>query len=439
MNILKVVNDNGSDLSTVNPTVIKVIGCGGGGSNAVNRMIEANIQAVDFIAVNTDLQALNRSKAQSRLAIGQKITQGLGAGGDPVIGEKAAEEDKEAISNILKGADMVFVTAGMGGGTGTGSAPVVAQIAKELGALTVGVVTTPFTWEGPLRMKLALDGITRLRKAVDSVIVLPNAKIVDVFGEMSFQDQLRAADDLLRQSIEGVSTIITKCGLMNIDFADVRAVMQGQGTAIFGIGTASGENRAVDAASKAINNPMLEDTRIDGAKHCLVNVCAGTSFSTNELDEISKIVNASASPDFDLKAGVVIDESMGEEISVTVIATGFGTSDEAAEQKAEAQPAVLHEEPVKKDTNVFSDDEYKKILAGKSTAGAGTGQTELFSAAETSQEEPDVPATDYGSFERHNLHGENRLPENLDLNDINTPSCLRQNPSLSRTINFNRK
>lgn len=442
MNILKVVNDNGSDLSTVNPTEIKVIGCGGGGSNAVNRMIEADIQAVDFIAVNTDLQALNRSKAQSRLAIGQKITQGLGAGGDPVIGEKAAEEDKEAISNILKGADMVFVTAGMGGGTGTGSAPVVARIAKELGALTVGVVTTPFTWEGPLRMKLALDGIKRLREAVDSVIVLPNAKIVDVFGEMSFQEQLRAADDLLRQSIEGVSTIITKCGLMNIDFADVRAVMQGQGTAIFGIGTASGENRAVDAASKAINNPMLEDTRIDGAKHCLVNVCAGSNFSTNELDEISKIVNASASPDFDLKAGVVIDESMGDEISVTVIATGFGSADEktgTAEKTDAEQPAAVHEEPVKKDTNFFSDDEYKKILAGKSTPAAGSGQNELFSAAETSQGEPDVPAKDYGSFESRGLHGESCPPGNLDLNDINTPSCLRQNPSLSRTINFNRK
>ncbi|SJZ47404.1 cell division protein FtsZ [Treponema porcinum] len=429
----EVLNNEGSDLNAVSPTVIKVVGCGGGGSNAVNRMIEADIKNVDFIALNTDLQALNKSNAKSRLAIGQKITQGLGAGGDPLIGEKAAEEDKDAISNILKGANMVFVTAGMGGGTGTGSAPVVAKIAREIGALTVGIVTTPFPWEGPQRMKLALDGIQRLREAVDSVIVIPNAKIVDVFGQgMSFKEQLRAADDMLRQSIEGMSMIITQHGTPNIDFADVRAAMKGQGTAIFGIGTASGENRAVDAATKAINNPLLEDTRIDGAKHFLINVCASSDFTLNELTEISNIVCASASPAFDLKPGVVTDDSMGDTISVTVIATGFGSENETCEKEPAEQVSAEEINPVKEDDNVFSDEEYSKLLSGKTQV-----QNELFSTADTVQAEPDVPVKDYGSFKKADANSGYRSSVSVDVNDLNTPACLRKN--LSRTINFDRK
>lgn len=432
----EVLNSEGSDLNSVSPTIIKVVGCGGGGSNAVNRMIEANIKNVDFVALNTDLQALNKSIAKNRLAIGQKITQGLGAGGDPSIGEKAAEEDKDAISNIIKGANMVFVTAGMGGGTGTGSAPVVAKIAKEIGALTVGIVTTPFTWEGPQRMKLALDGIQKLKEAVDSVIIIPNAKIVDVFGQgMSFKDQLRAADDLLRQSIEGMSTIITKHGTPNIDFADVRAAMKGQGTAIFGIGTASGENRAVDAASKAINNPLLEDTRIDGAKHFLINVCASSDFSLNELQEISSIVCASANSTYDLKPGVVLDDSMEDEISVTVIATGFGIPYESASSELKAeQEKVNTEEELPIDANTFSSEEYSSILSGKSSFTNKIEQQELFSAANDNKEEAaDIVVKNYGSFEKPEARTK------IDGADINTPACLRKKGNLSRTINFNRK
>ncbi len=359
----EVVNDKGSSVSVASPTVIKVIGCGGGGSNAVNRMIEANFKNVEFIALNTDLLALGKSSAPKRLAIGQKLTQGLGAGGDPDIGEKAAEEDKEAIQNILKGANMVFITAGMGGGTGTGSAPVVARIAKEIGALAVGIVTTPFEWEGEMRMEHAREGLKKLREAVDSIIVIPNAKICEVFDgeskQMNFKQQFLAADDLLRQSIEGMSTIITDYGTPNIDFADVRAAMRGQGTALFGIGNASGENRAVDAAQRAINNPLLEDTKIDGAKHFLVNVRASSDFNLNELKEISNIVTASACPGYDLKPGIVIDESMGDSISVTVIATGFN---DQTKNKIEEPVIIEPSESEKKDPNVFNSDDYDKLF-----------------------------------------------------------------------------
>lgn len=422
----EVVSNVGSDLNVASPTVIKVVGCGGGGSNAVNRMVEAEIKSVDFIALNTDLQALEKSIAKNRLAIGQKITQGLGAGGDPSIGQKAAEEDKDAIANILKGANMVFVTAGMGGGTGTGSVPVVANIAKSLGALTVGIVTTPFQWEGPQRMRLALDGIQKLREAADSVIVIPNAKIVEVFKEnKSFKEQLRAADDLLRQSIEGMSTIITKHGTPNIDFADVRAAMKGQGTAIFGIGTASGENRAVEAASQAINNPMLEDTRIDGAKHFLINVCASSDFSLNELDEISNIICASADPNYDLKPGVVTDDTMDDRISVTVIATGFGNDGKSKNEEVAEENNEVQELQQPQDENTVSSDEWDKIMHPNVNQNENQENNDAFS--NSSADENDVPPNKYGSF------GSNAT-QNFDKNDINTPAALRFN----RKIVFNR-
>ena len=426
----EVVNSGASALDAVNPTVIKVVGCGGGGSNAVNRMIEANIQNVEFIALNTDLQALNKSVAENRIAIGQKITQGLGCGGDPTIGEKAAEEDKDAITNILRGANMVFVTAGMGGGTGTGSAPVVAKIARELGALTVGIVTTPFSWEGKRRMDLALEGLKKLQEAVDSVIVIPNRKICEVFGDgLSFVEQYRAADDLLRQSIEGMSTIITKYGTPNIDFADVRAAMKDQGTAIFGIGVASGENRAVDAATQAINNPLLEDTNIDGAKHFLINVCASSDFKLNELEEISKIVCASASANYDLKPGIVVDETMGESISVTVIATGFNGMGKN-EEPAPVQPVVTEQK--KKDDNTVSAADFDRLLSGNAS-DLEAEAPELFDSSEPVEEETAENPSQYAdSFRKVKT-------ANIDLNDINTPAILRKDRGLSRTINFNRK
>ena len=259
-----VINESGTALDAVSPAVIKVIGCGGGGSNAVNRMIDADIANVDFIVLNTDVQDLNRSKAETRIAIGRKVAKGLGAGGNPKVGEEAAEEDKEAIANLLEGTDMIFITAGMGGGTGTGSAPVVARIARSLGVLTVGVVTTPFEFEGPVRMRQAREGISRLHENVDSLIVIPNQQLLKVVDKnMPIRQAFLVADDVLRQGVEGISNIITKPGDVNRDFTDVKNTMLGQGEAILGVGHASGENRAVDAATKAIKNPLLEDTSID--------------------------------------------------------------------------------------------------------------------------------------------------------------------------------
>ena len=346
------------------PTCIKVVGCGGGGGNAVNRMIEAKISSVEFIAINTDLQALGGSKAEVRLAIGQKVTKGLGSGGKPSIGEQAAEEDKEMITNALRGADMVFVTAGMGGGTGTGSAPIVAQIARELGALTVAVVTTPFDFEGPIRMRQAKAGLEKLRDQVDSLIVIPNQQILKVVDKnTSVPDAFRYADDVLRQGVEGISNIITKPGDVNTDFADVKNTMQGQGNAIFGIGIGEGENRAVEAATKAISNPMLENSHIDGAKNLLINICASEEVSMSEVSEICKIISASASKDFNMYWGQVTSPTMGDKISVTVIATGFDNAQNnmSSVEETVVEP-VAEPEPVINDPNVVRASELDSIL-----------------------------------------------------------------------------
>lgn len=356
------VNGEGASSSNPSPTIIKVIGCGGGGSNAVNRMIDAGIQNVDFIVLNTDLQALNSSHAPTKLAIGQKVTGGLGAGGNPEIGQQAAEEDTEVIQNILKGANMVFVTAGMGGGTGTGSAPVVAKIARDMGALTVGVVTTPFDFEGRIRMDLAKDGIERLHKEVDSLIVIPNQQLLKIVDKKAPASQaFLVADDVLRQGVKGISDIITKAGLVNTDFADVTAAMKGQGDAILGVGVGSGENRAVDAATRAIKNPLLEDSNIDGAKNILINVCSHGDISLAETDEIAKIVTASADPQHKVFWGNVIDPSMPEdEVSVTVIATGFN-----APQSFEPVKPVREEVVQKKiDENLVDIDEFDGLMRG---------------------------------------------------------------------------
>ncbi len=348
------------------PTCIKVVGCGGGGGNAVNRMVEAKISNVEFIAINTDLQALSGSKTDIRLAIGQKVTKGLGSGGRPEIGEMAADEDREMITNALRGADMVFVTAGMGVGTGTGSAPIVAKIARELGALTVAVVTTPFDFEGPVRMRQAKAGLEKLKEQVDSLIVIPNQQILKVVDRhTSIPDAFRFADDVLRQGVEGISNIITKPGDVNTDFADVKNTMQGQGNAIFGIGIGEGENRAVDAATKAISNPMLEDSHIDGAKNLLVNICASEQVSVAEIKDICDIVSASAAKDYVMYWGQVISPSMGDKISVTVIATGFDNEQKSqpiVEEKI--NEPVPEPEPVIKDPNVVGASELNSILNG---------------------------------------------------------------------------
>jgi cell division protein FtsZ len=313
------------DDSTANPTVIKVIGAGGGGSNAVNRMIAGGLKNVQFIAVNTDLQDLGRSKAEIKLGIGTKLTKGLGAGGKPEVGEKAAMEDREMIEQSLRGADMVFVTTGLGGGTGTGSAPIIAQTARDMGALTVAVVTKPFTFEGKVVGAIAADGLDKLRQAVDTVIVIPNQNLLKVVDKRTpIKQAFLLADDVLRQGVQGISDLITLAGDINIDFADVRTVMQGQGDAIMGIGVGTGENRSVDAAEKAVNNPLLEDSRIEGAKNVLVNVTGGEDFSLIEYQEIVDFITEKASDDAHIIAGFVTDPRLDDEVRVTVIATGFG-------------------------------------------------------------------------------------------------------------------
>jgi cell division protein FtsZ len=310
---------------------IKVIGVGGGGNNAVNRMIEHGVQGVEFIAVNTDAQALNLSKAEVKMQIGAKLTRGLGAGANPEVGKKAAEESKEQIEEALRGADMVFVTAGMGGGTGTGAAPVIAQIARDLGALTVGVVTRPFTFEGKKRSNQASGGIGSMKEAVDTLIVIPNDRLLEIVDKSTpMLEAFREADNVLRQGVQGISDLIATPGLINLDFADVKTIMSNKGSALMGIGVAAGENRATEAAKKAINSPLLE-TSIDGAQGVLMNITGGSNLSLYEVQEAADIVATATDQEVNMIFGSVINETLKDEIIVTVIATGF--NEEVAQPK----------------------------------------------------------------------------------------------------------
>ncbi len=302
---------------------IKVIGVGGGGCNAVNRMIEEGLSGIEFITVNTDAQALLLSKAQTRVRIGDKSTRGLGAGGNPEMGRKAAEESAEELYEVLKGSDMVFVTSGLGGGTGTGAAPIVAQIAKECGALTIGVVTRPFTFEGSRRQQSAEAGIAKLKEHADTLIVIPNDRLLQIVDKRaSLQDAFRTADDVLRQGIQGISELITVPGLINLDFADVRAIMSEGGAALMAVGHANGEDRARIAAEAAISSQLLDIT-IDGARGILFNVTGGNNLTLFEVNQAAAIIKETAHPDVNLIFGAVLDPNMGDEIRVTVIATGF--------------------------------------------------------------------------------------------------------------------
>jgi cell division protein FtsZ len=306
-----------------NPAQIKVLGVGGGGSNAVNRMIEQGIRGVEFIAVNTDAQALMLANAPQRLRIGDKLTKGLGAGGQPEIGEKAAMESAEDVKNLIKGTDMVFVTCGMGGGTGTGAAPVVAKLAKETGALTIGVVTKPFTFEGARRKRIAEEGIKRLKESVDTLIVIPNDRLLQVVDKKAtIQAAFLTADDVLRQGIQGISELITIPGLINLDFADVRAVMSEGGSALMSIGQASGDNRAQNAAEQAIHSALL-DVSIEGAQGILFNVTGGVDLALHEVNQAAELIQRTADPDANIIFGAVIDPNMKDAIRITVIATGF--------------------------------------------------------------------------------------------------------------------
>src|SRR6476660_5634621 len=321
--------------------VIKVVGCGGGGSNAVNRMVDAGLRGVEFIAVNTDAQALQMTDADVRLHIGQVATRGLGAGANPDVGREAAIESRDALKEALKGADMVFVTAGEGGGTGTGAAPIVAELARELGALTVGVVTKPFAFEGRKRSQQAELGIDNLRDRVDTLIVIENDRLLQVVEKKtSVVDAFRMADDILRQGVQGITDLITVPGLVNLDFADVRTIMRDAGSALMGIGTASGENRAAEAARAAVSSPLLETT-IEGATGILLNITGGAEIGLFEVNEAAEVVTGAADQNANVIFGAVIDDSAGDEVQVTVIATGFGGQGRRRRRReAEREPPI---------------------------------------------------------------------------------------------------
>ena len=307
---------------------VKIIGIGGGGCNAIDNMIEAKLQGVDFIAANTDAQALSASKAPVKIQLGAKLTKGLGAGANPKVGEEAALEDVDTIKSALMGADMVFVTAGMGGGTGTGGAPIIAKIAKEIGALTVAIVTKPFEFEGKRRMEQAESGIALLKRIADTLIAIPNQRLLSVTGKnISFMDAFKVADEILLQAAKGISDLILVRGLINLDFADVRTIMSEMGMALMGTGVASGENRASNAAQMAISNPLLEDLTIEGAKGILINISGNRSMTLNEIHEASSLIRNAAHDEANIIFGAVVDESLGDSVRVTVIATGFGSED----------------------------------------------------------------------------------------------------------------
>jgi cell division protein FtsZ len=313
---------------------IRVVGIGGGGGNALNRMIEAGIDGVDFIAVNTDLQALNGNRAPSKIQIGNQITKGLGSGGRAEVGKQAAMEDTERLLEVLEGSDMVFLTAGLGGGTGTGATPIIANLAAELDVLAIAICTLPFEFEGRVRAKQAEDGLNDLKSAVDTVIAIPNERLLQTVSlETSIQDAFKLADDVLRQGVQGVSDLITKPGLINLDFADVKSIMKGMGMAFMGTGLASGENRAAEAANKAISSPLLIDTSIEGAKGVLINITGGKDLTLHEVSKASQLIHKLAHTEANIIFGTVIDPNMKDMVKVTVIATGF---DRPVEKEAAA-------------------------------------------------------------------------------------------------------
>jgi len=421
--------------NVANPTVIKVIGCGGGGSSGVRRMIESNVQGVEFIVMNTDLQALNKNPAPTKLAIGQKLTGGLGSGGNPEVGENAAKEDTSAIENVVSGADMVILTAGMGGGTGTGSIPVVAEIAKKAGALTIAVVTTPFEFEGPDRMNNARSGIDKLRDCVDSLIEIPNEAVFKIIDKnITFVQAFQLADELLSQGVKGITEIITKEGIVNRDFNDMKTVLKDAGNTLLGVGEGSGENRAIDAAQMAISNPMLENMKMDGASKILVNITAPADITMDEVREINSTITASCAPKHHLLWGQIVDPSMDGKIRVIVIATGFNARSSVVNPVI--QETVIPE-PKKEDPNVMSADAFGDLLFGRMFNNATP-------AVPAEEEEEKKEGTSLGSdlfggsFEPVKPSSKVNPPDGFKgQNDINAPACWRKSSNeYSRTIRF---
>lgn len=334
---------------------IKVVGCGGGGMNAVNRMIESGVKGVEFIVANTDLQVLNASPAETKLQIGKSITNGLGAGANPEIGREAALESKDEIREALEGSDMVFITCGMGGGTGTGAAPVIAEISQDLGALTVGIVTKPFRFEGKRRMEQAIIGVDELKKHVDTLIVIPNDRLRDIIDKSTpMLDAFKEVDNVLHRGVQSISDLIAVSGLVNLDFADVKAVMEKRGNALIGIGLGTGENRAIEAAKQAVSSPLLE-TSIVGATDAIINVTGGNSLTLFEAEDAAEVVRASANTDINIIFGAVINESLNDEVIVTVIATGF--EEDNGDTTSEYIPDYTETTPSRKPMSII-DDEY---------------------------------------------------------------------------------
>lgn len=397
------------------PTIIKVVGVGGGGGNAVNRMIAQGLKKVDFVALNTDVQALQRSNAQTRIAIGKELTGGLGAGGQPEIGEKAAIESKDEIKTELETADMVFITAGMGGGTGTGAAAVVAEISKTCGALTVGVVTTPFGFEGAKKMQLAQTGIERLRKQVDTLIIIPNQYLLKVTEPNTpIRKAFLMADEVLFQGVQGISELITEPGEINIDFADVKTVMMGKGDALMGIGFGEGTNRALDAATSAISNPLLENASIDGAKSVLVNICGSDNLTLQEYESVNELIQSRCAEDALIISGQSFNAELGDRIKVTVVATGFDV-------KGGPRPSTAVDSKV----NVFNAKQAEK------PAPAPRPSASFNPAANAGFTKPYAARSNQDDFNQIKI---NRVQDLIDRfknrpagQDINTPAVLRYN------------
>ncbi|MBI1921207.1 MAG: cell division protein FtsZ [Geobacter sp.] len=363
---------------------IKVIGVGGGGGNAVNTMIANNVHGVDFIVANTDVQALRNAKAPVKMQIGRQLTRGLGAGANPEVGRDAAAEDREELARMIEGADMVFIAAGMGGGTGTGAAPIIAEVAREAGVLTVGVVTKPFSREGKQRLLKADAGIKELKQHVDSLIVIPNDRLIGLAGKsMSILDAFKPSDDVLRQAVQGISDLITTSGLINVDFADVKAIMGERGMAMMGIGVSAGENRAVEAATRAISSPLLEDIDISGAKGVLVNITGSSSMTMDEFDAVNRVAHEKVHEDANIIVGLVIDETMGENLKVTVIATGFG--DRFGMEKVREEAKVLAALPRAAEINR----EIPTFIREKQQREAMTRQRNIFAMED--EEQYDIP------------------------------------------------
>ncbi len=424
------------DQDPVSPAVIKVLGIGGGGGNAVNRMIDANLRGIEFMACNTDLQALSNCRAPTKLQLGVQLTRGLGAGADPSIGRDAALEDTENILQFLEGADMVFLTAGLGGGTGTGAAPIIASLASEIGALTVAVVTKPFGFEGRRRMQIAEMGVEHLRSAVDTVITIPNQRLLSFVDRGTpLSEAFLIADDVLRQAVQGISDLITVPGEVNADFADVKTIMSGMGMALMGTGIASGENRALEAAQRAIASPLLEDTSIQGAKGVLINISGSKNLTLHEVAEAADVIAEAVDPDANIISGLVLDPTLEDDMKVTVIATGFPytpTEQPAVPQReplAPPRPKHLEREPEirryesPRDLPVMSSPPAPELPMSSET---NSDEEIDLTLGGDGREETEVPFYKRVLAERHGDDNGGFGPNQRDVDDYDIPTILRK-------------